>query len=255
MPEYPGKRNFAALFRVSIWSGQRRLLGGAWGRYCLLLPSYQFEAAVWVFDDGGAAFDEVAGIHIQEAFDVFDFSMMDVAAYHAVHTFVFQGFDDGFFVVRHELDDVFHFEFYEGRQGKMRLHAEKAADGAQATVDFNQPVVTYAAQFGHPAVMLGDGVVFVAMYHQEAFALRGGVNIGFFDHDVAEHVIGIIPDIFIVIAGHINDLGAMTGLAQDFLDDRIVIAWPVHFFRQGPKVDDVADQVQFFAVVMFQKVQ
>jgi hypothetical protein len=48
-------------------------------------PIEDFEAAVGVLDDGGAAFHPVAVIDVEHAADVTDLGFVDMAADHPVH--------------------------------------------------------------------------------------------------------------------------------------------------------------------------
>ena len=47
----------------------------------------------------------------------------------------------------------------------------------------------------------------------------------------------------------------MSGLAQDFLDDRIMIPRPINLFGKRPEIDDVPDEIEFLALVVFEEIQ
>ncbi len=56
------------------------------------------------------------------------------------------------------------------------------------------------------------------------------MHIRIFYDDVAKHVIIVLPDVFVMIAGYINDLATVSGFTQDFLNHRIMISGLIHFF-------------------------
>ncbi|MGF6656117.1 hypothetical protein OKW34_006707 [Paraburkholderia youngii] len=73
--------------------------------------------------------------------------------------------------------------------------------------------------------------------------------------DVAEREVAELARGFVVIAGHVDDLGAFARFAQHFLHDVVVGLRPVPAFLQLPAVDDVADQVQVLRFVVAQEVE
>ena len=60
---------------------------------------------------------------------------------------------------------------------------------------------------------------------------------------------------FVVIAGHIDDAGALARLAQKLLHHVVVRLRPVEAGLQRPAVDDVADQIDRVGLVEAQKVE
>ena len=73
------------------------------------------------------------------------------------------------------------------------------------------------------------------------------------DFYAAEIEPGVIAREFVVIARHIDDAAALARTAQEFLHHVVVRLGPVPAAPQLPAVDDVADQVQVFAVVVPQE--
>jgi hypothetical protein len=63
-----------------------------------------------------------------------------------------------------------------------------------------------------------------------SFAGGGDMHHGILDDDIAEYVVIILADVFVVIAGHIDNVGIVSGLAKDLLDDGVVRLRPIHLF-------------------------
>jgi hypothetical protein len=79
---------------------------------------------------------------------------------------------------------------------------------------------------------------------------------GFAAHvDIAEREVAELARGFIVIAGDIDDLRAFSRLAQDLLHDVVVRLRPEPAFAKLPAVDDVADEIQVFRLVMPKEIE
>ncbi len=81
------------------------------------------------------------------------------------------------------------------------------------------------------------------------------MHIRVFHHDVAENIIVIIADVFIMVAGNIDHLRSMPCLAQYLLDDGIVVTGPIYLLGERPKINDVPHQIKLFALVMLEEIQ
>ena len=99
------------------------------------------------------------------------------------------------------------------------------------------------AENGQGPGELDDHVELVAMEHQESASVGHFVDDLALDRDAAELQPGVIPRHLVVVAGHIDDLGAFARLPQDFLHHVVVGLRPVPGPFQPPTVDDVADQI------------
>ncbi len=93
------------------------------------------------------------------------------------------------------------------------------------------------------------------MDHEEAASVGGLVKGPFHDFDAAEMGAGIVAQEFVVIAGNVDDAGALAALAQKLLDDVVVLLRPVPAALQAPAIDDIADQVERLGVVIAQEVE
>ena len=109
------------------------------------------------------------------------------------------------------------------------------------------------AQLGEPWCKADNAIELVTMKHEIAFALGAGVN-GLVQHgDLAETQIDEIAEVFIVIAGNVEDLGSLAGLAQQFLDDVVVALEPVPGLAQRPGVHNVAHKIEIFRIRGFEE--
>ena len=78
----------------------------------------------------------------------------------------------------------------------------------------------------------------------------------FVDHfDVAENDAAIIAQRLVVIAGDEDDALAVTGPAQQLLDDRVLGLRPVDAAAHGPEIDDVADQESLLGGIFTQEIE
>ncbi len=66
---------------------------------------------------------------------------------------------------------------------------------------------------------------------------------------------GIVAQELVVIAGNVDDPGSLARLAQEFLDDIVMVLRPVPGFLQPPSVDDVADQINRIGFVMAHEIE
>ena len=108
---------------------------------------------------------------------------------------------------------------------------------------------------GEPARVLHHEVEDIAVDHEITPPVDAGMN-GVFHHvDAAEMGAVIVPQEFVVIAGDIDDLGALARLAQHFLHEVVVRLRPVPVGLQRPAVDDIADEIDGIGIMAAQEVQ
>ena len=58
-----------------------------------------------------------------------------------------------------------------------------------------------------------------------------------------------------MIAGNVDDTSTLARLTENFLHDVIVRLWPIPGGAQRPPVDDVADEINHFGVVMAEEIE
>jgi hypothetical protein len=72
---------------------------------------------------------------------------------------------------------------------------------------------------------------------------------------VAEGELAILPRRFVVVAGDVDNVGALAGLAHDLLHHVVMGLRPVPPALEAPAVDDVAHQEEMLALVSLQKIE
>ena len=84
----------------------------------------------------------------------------------------------------------------------------------------------------------------MAVHDEKSASIRRGVNRIFLKCHA-----GIVAmktgKKLVMVAGDINDFGALTALAQEFLNDVVVILGPVNGAPESPYIDQVSDKVEF----------
>ncbi len=179
---------------------------------------------------------------------------MDVAADHAVGV-VMLGFGrqrllEGADVV----DRVLHLQLGPLRQRPIR-RAEHAAQDVEEPVGGEREVVGLVAEQRQPARLRHDEIEDVAVHDEIALAVGGLVH-GVLDHlDAAEMGAVIAAQEFVVVAGDVDQAGALARLAQQLLHHVVVRLRPIPRRAQRPAVDDVADQVDGVGVVVAEEVE
>ena len=122
--------------------------------------------------------------------------------------------------------------------------AEASAQRIEMVVETQRQGVEPIAEVGEPLGVLHDAVEQVAMDHQQSQAERGAMYLLAANRDAAECEVEKMTGGFVVVAGDVDDLGALARLAQDLLHDVVVRLLPVPAAPQLPAVDDVADEVE-----------
>src|SRR5258707_4343653 len=108
---------------------------------------------------------------------------------------------------------------------------------------------------GEPTRVLHHEVENVAVNHQIAPSIDTDMD-GIYHHiDAAKMRAVIIPQDLVVIAGDVNDLGALARLAQHFLHEVVVRLRPVPVGLQRPAIDDIADEIDGIGIMAAEEVQ
>src|SRR5262249_30456448 len=94
-----------------------------------------------------------------------------------------------------------------------------------------------------------------AVDDEVAAAVRAGMDSVLDDIDAAEMRTVILTQEFVVIAGDVDDLGALARLAQHLLHQIVVRLRPVPVRLQRPAVDDVTDQVDGVGIMVAEKIE
>ena len=189
-------------------------------------PGDDLETAVLVLGERGAALDPVAAIHVADAVLVADGGVVDVAADHAVGAVTPRFARQRLFERADIVHGVLDLQLRPLRQRPVG-HAEHAAEEVDEAVHLDREIVGLVAEMGEPARVLHHEVEDVAVDDEVALAVGAGVN-GVFHHvDAAEMRAVIVAQELVVIAGNVDDLGALARLAQHLLHEVVVRLRPV----------------------------
>jgi len=90
---------------------------------------------------------------------------------------------------------------------------------------------------------------------QVAAALDTGVDRVFQNLDAAEMRAVVTAQEFVMIAGNVDDTSTLARLPENFLHDVIVRLRPIPGGAQRPSIDDVADEINRFSVVMAEEIE
>ena len=133
--------------------------------------------------------------------------------------------------------------------------AQGPAQPGQPGIESHQKVVGDVAEHRYPAVMARHLIELVAMEHQVAPSVGGGMD-EFADHlDVAERGVDIFAQSLVMVARNQHHLIAVTRPAQHLLHQGVLQRRPVDGPVHRPEIDDVADQKQLLRLVLAQEVQ
>ncbi len=216
-------------------------------------PAHDLEPAVVVLGHEGAGFHEIARVDVGDAVDVPHGGVVDVAADHPVHGVLHGILRHHLLEVADEVDGVLHLQLGPGREGPVG-EAEAAADDVEHRVGRDGGGVGPVAEVGEPADVAHHDVEVVAVGDEEAPPVRRDVDGGAHHLDAPEGHADIFARELVVVAGDVDHAGALAHLAEQLLHDVVVALRPVPAGLQLPAVDDVADEVDGFGVVVLEEV-
>ena len=136
---------YSAASRAGAWYGSTELLARD-----LLGPVHDAQAAVEILDQRGAALHPVAVVAVEDAVDVADLGVMDVAADHAVDAAPARLAGDGVLEVGDELHRVLDLVLEVGRERPV-VQPELAARPVERGVEAQRRGVGPVAQDREPA--------------------------------------------------------------------------------------------------------
>jgi len=217
-------------------------------------PGDDFKSAVFMLGQCGTAFHPIAAIHVADTMLVANGGVVDVAADHAIGavtpSFARQRSFEGADIVHGILD----LQLRPLRERPIG-HAERAAEKIHQSIHLDCEVVGPVAEMGKPARVLHHEIEDVAMDDEVTLAIDAGVNGVFHNIDTAEMGAVIIAQELVVIARHVNHLGALARLAQHFLHEIVVRLRPVPAGFQRPAIDDVSDQINGIGIMATEEIE
>lgn len=213
-----------------------------------------FKPAVEVLDQGGAAFDPVAVVAVEDAVDGAHFGGVDMAADDSVD-FALSGLGDHRVLEMADVfDGVLDLVFQVGRQRPI-AEAHLAAGPVEPGVQRKCRGIGMIADEGQPFGVFDDPVEFVAVQNEIAPAIGSDVDGVAHDRHPAEAAAGEVAEGFVMVAGDVDDAGSLARLAQKLLDDVVMFLAPIPSPLHAPTVYDVADEIEIVGLGVFQEVQ
>lgn len=206
------------------------------------------DAAGFVFHQCGAAFDPVPAVVIGTVAKFPNGGAVNVPAKHTINRKLFRVVDDFFLKPANKTDRVLDSLLGVGAQGPV-TEAESSAEEIDERIERQQELVTDIAEKRQPLHILHDGIKLVPVDDENALSSRGDVDGAWPNVDVAVAA-AEIADQFVVISRNINDAGPFTGLAQNFLDDVVVLLRPVTTPAHRPDIDQVSDHIERLEIVL-----
>jgi len=207
-----------------------------------------------MFHNGGAGFNPVAGIAIEEAIHILDFGLVDVAADDAIGSMSASLAHHGLFVIGDEADDVFYASLDVGREGPFGK-TKAAADAVEESAHMDHQIIAIVAQDGEPRSILHNTIELVSVQDPETASVGGFVHgIGKND-DAAEGETGKLMKEFVMISGDAYHVRTLADFAQEFLNDIVVGLRPIPRAFEGPTIEDIANEIPVVGVVAFEKVE
>lgn len=207
-----------------------------------------------VLDEGGTAFDPIAGVDIGQALDLAMRGVVDMPADHAIGMVPARLGGEAGLELADIVDRVLDLELGPGRERPMRQvqpAAHLVDDGVAGERGRVGPVAHQREPFG----VAHDEVEQIAMDHEQALAVGGLVDDLVDQRDAAELQAGEVPQEIVVIAGDVDQLRALAHLAQQLLDDVVMRLREIPAALQPPAIDDVADQIDLRRVIGAQEFQ
>src|SRR5437899_1042130 len=209
--------------------------------------------AVLFLDECRAGFHPIAAVVIGDGAKLPDRGAVDVATENSIDRKLLRVTNNLFFVSANETDCVLDSFFCIGTERPI-TETESAAHQVDRRVEREQELVAKVTCKGEPLHVLHHGVELVPMNHEHAAAVGQTMNGMFLHRDVAIGAIKFGEQI-IVIARNINGPRAFTRFTQDFLNDVVVLLWPVNPTPQLPDVDQVTHDVERFEFVFTQEIE
>src|SRR5438067_2986782 len=180
-------------------------------------------------------------------------SVVNVAAQNGVDSKLFRVAHNRLLEFADEIDRVLHALLCVSAQRPV-TEAESAANEVDRRIERKKELVAGVAEIREPLRILHDRVELVTMNDEDASAIRRDMNRALLNGNISVSA-GKRGNELVVIARNINHRHALARFPQNFLDHVVVHLWPVTTAAQLPDVDQIADDVEFPAIVIAQELQ
>ena len=173
----------------------------------------QFDFAVKMFDQRGAALHPVATVQIIHAVNFFDLRAVDVAADHAVRLVASRHGSQRILVFGHELDGGLGFEFQE-RSKRPITETHRAPQPIEIQVKVENPVVKMRAELFEQVVEMRQAIRLMSVDNEIFFPIGSRVHDFASNGDIPEFHSHELLDELVVVAGDVDDFGLLPALAK-----------------------------------------
>ena len=214
----------------------------------------EFDFSVKMFHQRGAAFHPVAAVQIVNVVNFLDLRAMNVTANYAVRLMAARHRGQSIFVFSDELHGGLGLEFQIRRERPV-TKTQRAPQPVEPKIKVENPVVKMRAELFEQVIEVREAVRLMAVDDEIFFSVGGGVHHLARDGDAAESHPKKLLDEFVVVAGNVNHLGLLAAFAEQFLDEHVVVIAPKPAELQFPPVNEIADEVEIFAVHDAEKFQ
>ena len=211
------------------------------------------DVAVVFFDQRRAGLHPIAAVVIGHRTHWPDSRAVNVSAQNSVDRIFRRIANHFFFVTSDETDGIFD-PFLGVSAQRPVTQAETAPEEIDRRIQREQKLVAHVPDEGEPLYILHDGVQFVSVNDENPPSIGGFMDGVVLDADVAVEAFEL-ADHFVVVAGDIDHPRALARLAQDFLDDIVMLLRPVNRAAQLPDIDQIADDVERFEFVVAEKIE
>src|SRR5207302_256654 len=190
---------------------------------------------------------------ISDAGELMDCGTVNVSAQDRVDVKLIGVADDRFLEFADEANCVFDALFRVGAERPV-TETEPPSDKIDRRIEREQKLVSGIAQISEPLRILNDGVELMSVNHENAATISRDVNRVLLNRNVSVSA-AEGADELIVISGNVNHRHALARFAQDFLDHVVVLLRPIATAPQLPDIDQIANDVEFLAIVIAQKLK
>lgn len=207
------------------------------------MEANEAEVAVEVLHQGRAVLDPITAVHVEHVPDLANLRPVDVPADHAGHSALAAELEHRVFVVGHVLHGALRAEL-DVRRERPVAEAEAAADPVDPHVDVEDLVVEHGADALEQPVEVHESVELVAVDHEVLLPVRPRVDGSLGQPHRAERDPEELLQELVVVAGDKGDPRVLAVLAQQFLDQRVVIVVPEPFAAKLPPINEIAHDVE-----------
>jgi len=214
----------------------------------------EFYLAVKIFHQSRAAFNPITTVQILHPVDHLHLRPVDVTADDPLRILLARHRGQRAFVLGHELHRRLRLELQIRRQRPV-TETQRPPQPVEVQIEIQDPVINVRTQFFEQMIEMRQPVRLMPVDHQVFFAICADMHhLARHRHTAETHADELLRKL-IMIARDIDDLRLLAALAQQFLDQRVVIIPPKPAEPQLPAVDQIAHDIEILAIHHLQEIQ